>query len=518
MENRYTASLGRSVRYRVPIIAGTLLLFLLTMFFVLPRLGMDFVPEMDQGEFTAKLEYPTDFNLAETTRRATDVAARIGKLPDVTATLTQVGKVQGVLGKASEGPYLAEVNVVCTPKTQRKRSLEDIRTEIRNLLANETACETAVMIPAPVGGAMKPIEVNITGPDLDVLNDIGLEAARLVAESGATREVEHTVRIGKPEIQLKPVQSALNDNRLSVQALGLTLRGNIEGIVASSYKIADRSYDVRVKMSEQKGASQVGEFNLPSPDGKPVNVTSMANLELGVTPIQITRSGKQRVVKLYANQAPGTALGTAKTRMEKAVLPILPSGYHIEFVGMIEKMGEAVADFGLVIIIAIILTYLLLAALLESWTQPLLVMTTLPLGFMGMMLGLFLAGMSMSIFSLLAGVMLIGIVVNNAILVVDAVNVLTREKGIPKADAILRAATEEFRPILMISLASILGMLPMALGRGLGSEMRASCGIGAVGGLIVASAISLYFVPLAYLIVSGRRSHDGLTTNKTAGG
>jgi len=134
------------------------------------------------------------------------------------------------------------------------------------------------------------------------------------------------------------------------------------------------------------------------------------------------------------------------------------------------------------------------------------------------MLGLFLAGMSMSIFSLLAGVMLIGIVVNNAILVVDAVNVLTREKGIPKADAILRAATEEFRPILMISLASILGMLPMALGRGLGSEMRASCGIGAVGGLIVASAISLYFVPLAYLIVSGRRSHDGLTTNKTAGG
>lgn len=516
MEVGYAASFRRTVRYRVPIIAGTLLLFLLTLFMVAPRLGMDFMPEMDQGELTARLEYPTDFNLAETTRRATDIAARLGKLPDVTATLTQVGKVQGLLGKASEGPYLAEVNVVCTPKTERSRPLESIRAEIREILAGETACETSVLIPLAFGGTTKPIEANITGPDLDVLNAIGLKAARLASESGATREVEHTVRVGKPEIQLKPVQSALNDVRLPVQALGLTLRGNIEGIVASTYKIGDRSYDVRVKMSEQKGTSQVGEFNLPSPDGKPISVSAVANIELGVTPIQITRSGKQRVVKLYANQAPGTSLGTAKTRMEKAILPILPTGYHLVFVNMIEKMADAVAEFGLAIAIAIILTYLLLAALLESWTQPLLVMTTLPLGFMGMMLGLFVAGMSMSIFGLLAGVMLIGIVVNNAILVVDAVNVLTREKGMSKADAILKAATDEFRPILMISLASILGMLPMALGRGLGSEMRASCGVGAVGGLIVASLLSLYFVPLFYLLIAGKPA--SAEANDTEGG
>jgi len=508
IENGYAVSLRRSVRYRGLIIAGTLLLFLLTLFLVAPRLGMDFMPEMDKGELTARLEYPTDFNLTETTRRATDVAARLGKLHDVTATLTQVGKVQGILGKASEGPYLAEVNVVCTPKTKRNRPLEDIRAEIRNVLASETACETAVLIPSPIGGASKPIEANITGPDLDVLNDIGLQAARLASDSGTTREVEHTVRIGKPEIQLKPDQSAINDARLSVKALGLTMRGNIEGIVASSYKIGDRSYDVRVKMSEQRGTSQVGEFNLPSTDGKPVSVTAVANLDMGVTPIQITRSGKQRVVKLYANQSPGTALGTAKTKIEEAVIPILPTGYRLQFVNMIEKMGDAVAEFGLAIVIAIILTYLLLAALLESWTQPLLVMTTLPLGFMGMILGLFVAGMSMSIFGLLAGVMLIGIVVNNAILVVDTVNVLVREKGMSKSDAIVKAATDEFRPILMISLASILGMLPMALGRGLGSEMRASCGVGAVGGLVVASLLSLYFVPLFYMMFAGKEVSD----------
>jgi len=123
---------------------------------------------------------------------------------------------------------------------------------------------------------------------------------------------------------------------------------------------------------------------------------------------------------------------------------------------------------------------------------------------MGMILALFLSGMSMSMFSLLAGVMLIGIVVNNAILVVDEVNTLTRHGGVPKADAIVQAANNKFRPILMTSLANILGMLPMATGRGLGSEMRASCGVGAVGGLVLASAVSLYFIPLLYAMFTGK--------------
>jgi len=249
----------------------------------------------------------------------------------------------------------------------------------------------------------------------------------------------------------------------------------------------------------------VENLRLPGPGGRPFNLPTVAAVARDRVPIQIVRSEKRRIVKLLANLRERVALGSAVEALRAAMVPLLPAGYRIRFVGVYEKMEEAAADFRLAFVTATLLTYLLPAAILESWTQPLLILTTLPLAYMGLMLGLWVAGMNMSMMGLLAGIMLIGIVVNNAILIMDEVNRLVRE-GTSRTEAMLSAAPRRFRPIVMTSIAAVLGMLPMAPGRGLGSELRAGCGVGAVGGIVVSSILSPVFVPMFYPAIVQRRN------------
>lgn len=345
------------------------------------------------------------------------------------------------------------------------------------------------------------IEAKISGDDLGVLASLGREVARIAEANPLTVDIEHSVRVGRPEIRVRPNTAVLHDLGLPARNVGLSLRGNIEGLKASTYKKGDRTYDIRVKYDEQPGRSQVAAMNLPSPDGKPFNLDVVARLKTAEQPVQIIRSDKQRVVRFYADLAPGAGLGTVVKQLDESITRILPAGYKLTFIGMAEKMADAVDEFKTVTIIAILLTYLLLAAILESWTQPLMIMMTVPFSYLGLFLALYWTGMSMSILGLLGGVMLIGVVVNNAILVMDEVNVLRRDLGLHKREAIMKAAVHKFRPILMTSVAAVFGMIPMAVGRGLGSEIRASIGVGSVGGMVVSSLLSLYFIPLFYTLV-----------------
>lgn len=502
---RLEAAYGRSIRrlasragLTVGLMAAVIIALLVT---IAPRVSKTFVPQADQSEVTIKLEYPGDATLEETGRRAGAVAAKIAAAPEVRDVMVVAGKVQGMMGQISEGPHLAEVLVRLVPKTERAKSIETLRTEFRRRLLDEPGCLYSVMIPSTIGGASKMIEAKIAGDDLDVLARLGREAARLAEDNPLAVDIEHSVRAGKPELRVTPDRAVLRDLGIPAQRIGLTLRGNIDGLKAATFKKGDRTYDIRVKLDERSGRDQVAAMNLPQPDGRPLNLDVLAHIQPGDQPAQIIRSEKQRVIRFYADLAPGAGLGEAVAQLRDAIGRSLPAGYRLTFTGMSEKMAEAFGEFRGVMIIAILLTYLLLAAILESWTQPLMIMMTVPLSYLGMFLTLWLTGQSLSILGLLGGVMLIGVVVNNAILMMDEVNVLRREAGLHKRDAMLKAATNKFRPILMTTLAAVLGMLPMALGRGLGSEIRASIGVGSVGGMLVSGVLSLYFIPLFYILV-----------------
>ena len=243
----------------------------------------------------------------------------------------------------------------------------------------------------------------------------------------------------------------------------------------------------------------MGRFLFPAVPGKPILLSNLAKVQQRIAPIQITRKDKRRVSKVLANLGAGMPLGTAVNLLGEKIDSEghFPPGNDYSFTGMYERMSEANTEFGEAGIIAIVLVILTLSAILESFKQPWLILVTLPLGLIGVMWALAIAGESISMFVLMGTVMMIGIVVNNAILIMDQFNVHVTE-GIPIHKAMITAACERFRPIAMITLAAVLGMLPLALSKGIGAELRNGVGVASVGGILVSGILTLIIIPVLY--------------------
>lgn len=474
------------------------------LYFYATRAQSDFVPQTDMGDLSVRLEYAADSNLEHTSARAQALAERLAKDPAVRHVLVTNGKVQGVIGQVSEGSYMSEILFRLSSMVERPHDrIADVLERIRKLANDEPDCLWSVMIPSLVGGSEQDTVIMVSGDDLKELNRIGTEAKVRFRDDASTSDVSNSVRPGRPEIRMRPNRAVLHDMGVASSDLGLILRANVAGLKTTTYKKGDRSYDIRVRYVQQPGREQIPAMNLPGPDGRPMPVGAVTEVSDEVQPTQIVRYDKVRSVTLYANVAKGWGMGTTVAHETSILKKLLPAGYEMKFSGMAEKMAEAMQEFGLVIVVAILLTYLLLAALLESWTQPFIILLTVPFSYLGLYMAVYHTGTSVSIFGQLAGIMLVGVVVNAAILLIDEVNTLRRTRGYHKRQALVRAAQTKFRPILMSCVAALFGMLPMATGTGLGSEMRASIGIGSVGGIIVSSVLSLYFIP-AFYVVMGR--------------
>jgi HAE1 family hydrophobic/amphiphilic exporter-1 len=354
--------------------------------------------------------------------------------------------------------------------------------------------------------------MEIAGDDLAILDALALHAVDFSKRSGIMVDVDSNVRIRKPEIRISPRRPQLEDIGIPAKLLGMILRGNIEGLKVGTFKRQDRSFDIRVKLRDREGFDQIHEYTFMSKQGRPLSIGTVCDVRFDGIPVQITRSDKRRIVKFFANCAPDVALGDAVKALGAEMRSRLPQGYEANFTGKVEVMGDAQRDFLEAIVLASLLTYLLIAAILESWIQPFIILLTLPLALVGMFTALYLAGLSLSMMGLLGAVMLIGIVVNNAILIMDQV-VIHRARAVSPSESMLRAAKEKFRPILMTSLAAILGMLPMAFGKGLGSEIRESCGMAVIGGLISSTLLSVYLIPVVYVLFMQDRKKTACADN-----
>lgn len=499
-------SLDAVCRHGLLTVLAALALFLFALLYIAPRVGMTFVPEDDQAEFIIKLEYPTDYSLESTLRRTLQVEKRIRQLPNVLRTATVIGKVQGTVGQATEGVYLAEITVVCKPKTERAESLDQMRDLFRQELSQLTNCIVTVNIPSLVGGSAASMELEISGDKLETIEKIATDSANRLRAGGSARDVDTSVRLGKPEIRITPRRAVLQNLEQPSSTIGSLLRGSVEGLKGGSYKVGARSFDIRVKLDEKEGYEQLPALSFASKEGKPLALDAISELSPSSIPIQINRTDRSRVAKVFANPAPGVGLQDLVNTTETLVAPQLPAGCRLRFGGMVTTMNEAFADFEQAILFAVVLTYLLIAATMESWTRPLLILFTVPLALIGMEFALYLAGIPLSIFGLLGFVMLIGIVVNNAILIMDDL-AIQRAAGLDGSTAMRTAVKNKFRPILMTSIAAVLGIAPMAFGSGIGSESRSSCGIAVVGGLISSTILSLYVIPALYTLFC-RKKHE----------
>ena len=496
----YRATLFPALRHPVLLIAAVAVLSAAGFAYLVPRLQLDFIPTMDKGEMTVRLEYPADTALEKTAERTLALARKIGSLKDsagdplAQSVTISVGKTQGILGAVSQGAYLAEIAVKLKDMTARRETIQDVAERLRDVCREEPDVIWSALVPLVIGGSAQSAEFRILGDDFDTLNAVGLATAREAAADPSCADVSHSIRIGRPETRLYPKRAVLNDLGVTPDALGTSLRASFAGLKCSRFTKGDRSYDVRVRFAEEDGFSQVDALNFPGVDGVPFALDSVARKERVMKPVQIVRSMKRRAVTVYANNARGYGLGTTLGVLRAAAGKHLPPGYETTVGGTAEYMDETFGEFALVTSVAIILTYLLLAAIMESWTMPFVVLFTVPFAYLGMFAALWATHTTFTVFGLLAGIMLVGVVVNAAILIVDERTMLLG-RGIAPRAATLKASAAKFRPVLMSSAASLFGMLPMALGSGLGSELRAAIGIGSVGGILLSAVVSLYLIP-----------------------
>ena len=503
--NGYRTILSINERHRWAAL-GVLALTILMLFHALSRdVGFDFVSDPDKAQVYVKLEYPTDYDLARTVARVGEVEERLKDVPELKHILSSVGKVQGVIGQSSEGIYLAQVLLIFSDRDQRRLTIDELQEEVRSRLQGYPECVLTVTMPSAIGGQNQDVELEIAGTELGVLDRLALETQERAGVMAGLLDPDTTVRAGKPELAVVPDRAVLSDLNIPAVGLGLTLRTNLEGMDAGTFKRGDRNYDIVVEFEDRLGKDQIEQFLFPAAPGRPMVLANLSRIEQRIAPIQITRKDKRRVSKLFANLAPGMALGTAVDELTDKIETEgqFPPGYEFKFAGMYEIMSEMQAEFGDAIITAIVLVILTLAAILESFKQPWLILVTLPLALIGVMWALALTGQTLSMFVLLGIVMMIGIVVNNAILIMDQFNVHVAE-GIPRHKAMITAACERFRPIVMITLAAVLGMLPLALSRGIGAELRNSVGIASVGGILISGVLTLIVMPILYDLFTRR--------------
>ncbi|KAB2847270.1 MAG: efflux RND transporter permease subunit, partial [Ignavibacterium sp.] len=324
-------------------------------------------------------------------------------------------------------------------------------------------------------------------------------------------------RAGKPEITIYPRREKLTELGMTITELALTLRAGIEGIQSAKYREQGDEYDITVTLNDESVNSpeKVGNITVATQYGS-FRIAQLADVRFTEGFTKILHRDKFTSIMFTGAAAPGVPLGNVTNEIQKRFEEIeLPAGYSFTWGGNVKMMNDMIKDMIFAFFLAVLLTYMLLAAILESFWQPVLIMFTVVLGLIGVVLALFLTNTAFSITSLMAIIMLIGIVVNNAILILDYTNQLRREQGYLPKDALLEAAPVKLKPQLMSSIAIILGMLPLALGIGAaGKEIRMPLGIVAIGGLLVSTVLTLFVIPALYYLTSKAKFIDPMSREK----
>ena len=490
------------------IAVGFVVAFVLTLKIGGARVGFTFFETDDVGRIFIRVELPPHSSLEATQERLAAIQNRLMAFSDLENVLTTSGMATASGGQAGEGVYMGQIELFFKSKLERDWTIQERLQEVRELLADETDCLVSASVASKMGGQSLPIEYTLSGPDLDVLED----AARAIRDVGrkvpGVSMLETTVRDAKPELRVVPRRAVLADLGVSPAALAELVRANIDGVEAASYKRGDRTYDIRVKLGELPGKDQVRQFMLPARDGKAIPLESVADVVDDRALLQVYRVDKQRSVVIVGDLVPGATLSQTGEGIMAEIdrLDLIPPGYELTTAGSSKLLADAIADFTEAILLGAFLTVLLLAAMLESWTRPAIVLLTLPMGLMGVIGSLAVTGLAITILTLLGVLMLIGIVVNAAILIVERMGQLIDDDGLTKREALIVAMHDQFRPALMLMLASGLGMLPIALGRGIGSENRVGMGVASVGGILVAGLFTLTVLPfIASLFTKSQR-------------
>ena len=483
-------------RRGILVIAGSFLLLLLSLG-VASTIGFEFMSEMDEGDIRIELELPLGYRLDETAQVTGEIERRLKGQREVKHIITTVGK----LGTTDQGTNLALIKVKLIDAGARKRSTHQMASLFVRELSDISNAQIRSAALSSVGAGGLPVEFDLLGQDTDTLEVYKDDILSRIKDVDGLVNINTSSRPGKPEIAVKPDRKKLVDAGLTVSDLAVALRSAVEGAVTTQYRDRGEEYDIRVMMEDESVDSpeKVGNITVGAATGT-YRLSQLTDIEFSEGYSKILHRDRYKWISFEGGVAPGYVLGDIRSEIDRRMEDLrLPSGYRLSWSGDVEMMQETQMDMLTTFLLALVLTYMLLAAVLESLTQPLIILGTVPLALVGVFLGLALAGLTMNTISMLAIVMLLGIVVNNAILLLDYTNLLIRREGKDVTTALLEACPAKLKPIIMSSAAIILGMLPMAVGLGTaGREMRQPMGVVAIGGLIASTVLALVIIPVLY--------------------
>lgn len=459
-----------------------------------PKLGTEFLPAMDEGQFRISVEMPKGTKLAETQDLVAHLEEALLRIPEVSSILSQAGDASA----SDSGAIMVQLK----PLRQRRRSTADVIEDVRRLAAGIPGANIEVHTMSFVGvGGAAPVQVQVRGDDLDVLAQQAARLAEVIRTIPGTREVRTSLDESRPELEIRIDRERAGQLGLSVVQIASSVRTAIAGQTATIYRSGGEEFDVVVRLAEpyRQNLSDLRNLPIGTPFGI-VPLSEVAELVEARSPLSIDRVDQSRVVAVTA-QLSGRALGSVMNDVRAAVAQMeFPPGVEVAYGGEDELMVEAFSDLGIAFVLSIVLVFAVLASQFESFTQPLVIIGSIPFALIGVVWGLYLTGHTFSVVAFIGVIMLVGIVVNNAILLIDFIN-QARRRGVDRLEAVVESGKIRLRPILMTTLTTVLGMLPLALGIGEGSELEAPLAVVVSVGLSTSTLLTLLLVPAVYLAV-----------------
>jgi len=473
---------------------------------ILPRLGSSLVPDVHRGRFDLEVSLPAGTPLDETARLLLPIEQRLAALPEVEQVSFFAGVSAEVWRQSAEGEHTARLRVRLRPgpgvAAREQLVLQQARAEILNL----PGAQGRVTRPALFSFAA-PLEINIIGIELEALRTAAAAVTERLRGLRQLDDVRSTALRGFPEIRVRLREERLARLGLAADEVARALRDQIYGRTASAYRPhagGGERFDIVVRgdLGPLPAAEDLGQLVVGHAGGVAIPLAAVAELTPGVGPVDVRHEDGARAVVIEAGLAAGNDLEAAAAAIRQAVAELrLPVGVEVRVAGQDVERQRAMASLRFALLLAAFLVYAVLAAQFESFSYPLLIMVTVPLGLVGAILGLAAIGMPLSVVSLIGAITLIGIVVNNAIVLLDRVR-RERAAGAAIEAALLTAVRLRLRPILMTTLSTVFGLLPLALGTGEGAEIRTPIAVTLIFGLSMSTLMTLIVLPVAYRLAA----------------
>ncbi|OQY27992.1 MAG: hypothetical protein B6244_08590 [Candidatus Cloacimonetes bacterium 4572_55] len=505
IEKSYPAILRFSLSNRIGVLGVTGVLFIVCLFGLGPKLGTELIPIVHQGEFNVEATLPVGTPIEQTDERVTDIESIIKNQETVRAVSTVVGSDKTGSSSSEEGEHTAKLTVLMNPAENIMAEEEKLIGQIRDMMKDLPGIKTKISRPI-LFSFKTPIEVEIQGFNLQKLQEISQSAVEWMEHIPGVNDVKSSMQRGNPEVQIIYNRDAVAKLGLSVTDIASIVRTKVQGEVATEFKEQDRKIDilVRLKDSDKRSIENLRRLIINPGSDRAVPLEAVAEIKINEGPAQIRRVEQQRTARITANVV-DRDLGSVSQDIFYILNQIeMPADFSFHITGQNKEMEASLNSLTMALLLAIFLVYIVMASQFESLIHPFVIIFTIPLALIGVILFLYLLHIPISIVVFLGVIVLTGIVVNNAIVLVDYIN-QQRERGLEKIDAIVEAGRARLRPIVMTTTTTVLGLLPMAMGFAEGAEIRRPMAITVIVGLMTSAILTLVIIPTVYSIVDRKK-------------